>query len=378
MMVLLLLYSSLYCQYIAAQICDGCIDISTEKDLYRPSEHVEINIDVIVNKIPNRFVDAHVAWVQPSGDVNFKRQFLNWQVNEIKGDQIVVEPLKKKEIGGHQIYFILARVDSDPLVSNNWLAAKSIEISLLPENWKVSEQETISYNNRGLPQFVSHGGGEISGRRVTNSLQALNNAYDQGQRFIEVDFSWTSDNHLVLIHDWDISYQNLFSQYSDAPNLEKFNQLIMNYELTQLNLDQLLAWLHAHPDTTIITDIKDRNLEGLAYIAERAGDVKKQFIPQIYGVNEYNPAVELGFRNIIFTLYRTNISDSEVLDFASKNSLVALTLPTTRAVKSTLAQKLKHSGVFVYAHTINKNEVFNFLQSKGVSGIYSDILLPDK
>lgn len=103
---------------------------------------------------------------------------------------------------------------------------------------------------------------------------------------------------------------------------------------------------------------------------------KKQFIPQIYAVNEYNPAIELGFKNIIFTLYRTNISDSEVLDFVNNNALLALTLPANRAVEGTLAQKLKHSGVFVYVHTVNQNEVFNFLQSKGVSGIYSDTLFP--
>ena len=150
----------------------------------------------------------------------------------------------------------------------------------------------------------------------------------------------------------------------------------MNYGLTQLNFKQLLDCLDDHPDVRIVTDIKGRNLEGLAYIAKRAGDAQRQFIPQIYTVNEYDRVIAIGFQNIVFTLYRSAISDSEVLGFFKNNLLVALTLPINRAINSSLALDLKARGVFVYAHTVNQAEVYEYLQDKRIGGIYSDKLFP--
>ncbi|MCB1985666.1 MAG: hypothetical protein H6936_13820 [Burkholderiales bacterium] len=290
-------------------------------------------------------------------------------------ETILIESMENRQIGQHRFYFVLTRIDSDPLDSKSWLAIKGVEIYLLPQNWRRSGHESIS-NNNAMPQLIAHGGGEIAGNHVTNSLQALNKTYDLGQRFIEMDFSWTSDNHLVLIHDWNETYRQHFSMHSKAPDLNKFNRLSMNYGLTQLNLEQLLAWLHERPDAKIITDIKARNLEGLAYIAKNAGRMKGQFMPQIYNINEYNQAVALGFEKIIFTVYRTNISDAQLLDFASSHVLAAVTLPVNRATQGTLAQQLKNKGLFVYAHTVNQAVFFDFLQSKGVEGIYSDVIFP--
>jgi glycerophosphoryl diester phosphodiesterase len=372
----LVFFLFLFIQSAVAQFCANCIDISSQKYSYKPSERVLIFLDVLAADIPDRKVDAYVAIIHPSGNTRFIYQISSWRVRDAKNKQVIIEPLENKEIGQYQLYFILARIDSDPFDNNNWLAAKNIDIFFFPENWQAPGQEVIFSNNSGLPQLVAHGGGEVSGQLVTNSLQAIYHAYNRGQRFFELDFSWTVDQKLVLIHDWDITYRRLFSQNAKAPSLKEFDQLLMNYGLTQLNFEQLLSWLNDYPDVKVVTDIKDRNLEGLAYIAERAGDAQKQFVPQIFAASEYNQAAKLGFKDIIFTLYRTDISDSEVLDFVKKNTLFALTLPANRAIKGSLAQDLKGSGVFVYAHTVNHSEVYEYLQGRGVDGIYTDKLFP--
>lgn len=370
-----------YGQSGLAQFCDDCIAIATQKDFYQPSEQVSINLEVTATRMPDGITDAdvHVAWIQPNREIEFIHRIPGWKINDMSDETILVESMENREVGQHWFYFVLARIDSDPLDSNSWLAIKGAEIYVLPENWRRSDHGNIFSNNiTEMPRLIAHGGGEIAGHRVTNSLQALNRTYRLGQRFIEVDFSWTSDNHLVLIHDWDETYRQFFSKNSEAPDLNKFNRLSMSYGLTQLNFEQLLVWLRERPDALIITDIKERNLEGLAYIAKSAGKMKRQFVPQIYDVNEYNQTVALGFEKIIFTLYRSNISDAEVLDFASNHALAALTLPVNRAIKSTLAQKLQNKGLFVYAHTVNQADFFGYLKSRGVGGVYSDVLFPRK
>src|SRR5210317_451008 len=59
-----------------------------------------------------------------------------------------------------------------------------------------------SGSNISPPVFIAHAGGSLNGQKYTNSLEALNLNYQKGHRFFEVDFSWTSDEGLVAIHDW--------------------------------------------------------------------------------------------------------------------------------------------------------------------------------
>jgi hypothetical protein len=50
--------------------------------------------------------------------------------------------------------------------------------------------------NGGLPTLVAHAGGAVYGYRLTNSLEALDTAYNGGHRFVELDFEITSDGEI--------------------------------------------------------------------------------------------------------------------------------------------------------------------------------------
>jgi glycerophosphoryl diester phosphodiesterase len=50
--------------------------------------------------------------------------------------------------------------------------------------------------------MIAHAGGLVDGATMTNSLEALYSARDNGFRFIELDLSFTSDSMLVALHDW--------------------------------------------------------------------------------------------------------------------------------------------------------------------------------
>jgi len=220
--------------------------------------------------------------------------------------------------------------------------------------------------------MIAHAGGIGNHRANTNSLEALENSVGCGYRAIEVDLSWTTDGYLVLIHDWETALRELFHQEPGAMTLEEFRSLQSPHGLTQLDLDGLARWLERHPDHLIITDIKARNVEGLKIIAERYPRLRDQIVPQIYQPETAAAVRSLGFDRLILTLYRSEIQDRRVVEFATENPVWAVTMPVGRAADSDLAGQLEAQGVVVYAHTVNDHSLAVTLREKGVFGVYSD------
>ncbi|MCH6561106.1 MAG: hypothetical protein IH800_01640 [Myxococcales bacterium] len=146
--------------------------------------------------------------------------------------------------------------------------------------------------------------------------------------------------------------------------------------LTQMTLEDLYEWLRRHEDAHIVTDVKVQNLVALWVIAKTAGSLKERFIPQVDQFGELGSVRALGFENVIFTVYRTRATPSQVLSFGSNNDLFAVTMPWEWALSLSLPQELRKRGVFVYAHTVNSLDVWRELQGVGVSGIYTDFLTP--
>jgi glycerophosphoryl diester phosphodiesterase len=224
--------------------------------------------------------------------------------------------------------------------------------------------------------LVAHAGGGFAGETYSNSLEALDRNYTNGHRLFEIDLNWTTDEHLVLVHDWDNSFKKWFAAAGVQPSLKEFKTLKMKSDLTQMTLEDLYTWLRDHKYAYIVTDVKERNLAALRVIARTAGGLKRHFIPQIYHFSELGPVRGLGFENVIFTVYRSRATPDQVLSFGTTNDLFAITMPRKWALSFSLPQGLKRRGVFVYAHTVNSLDVWRDLRAAGVSGIYTDFLTP--
>jgi glycerophosphoryl diester phosphodiesterase len=139
-------------------------------------------------------------------------------------------------------------------------------------------------------------------------------------------------------------------------------------------LEDLYSWLSEHEDVYIITDVKTKNLAALKHISATAGILKKQFIPQIYNLNEFAPVKRLGFKDIVLTLYRLNLSDEKIVEFAAANELFAVTMPLEKAISTSLAEELENKNVAVLVHTVNSFKIWEKLRQKGIEGIYTDVL----
>src|SRR5689334_12250244 len=108
-------------------------------------------------------------------------------------------------------------------IKRHWfIMLLTLIISLVPTNSTIFFAHIDSKDiDRGVPDkeltkniasqdIVAHACGEYDGITYTNSLNALNANYNRGFRYFEIDFNYTSDGHIVLIHDWTGTGKKLF------------------------------------------------------------------------------------------------------------------------------------------------------------------------
>lgn len=219
-----------------------------------------------------------------------------------------------------------------------------------------------SYFN-SLKKFrVAHAGGEYNGLKYVNSIAAMN-LNSKYTKYIELDLQLTKDNRLVCIHDPLI-------------NNKYFNELQKEFPKKDFCYDEtLIKFLEENQQIIIITDFKTDNLRGLRFIKNNFKQFSKRFIPQIYNEDEYLPVKNLGYKEIIFTLYRVgSYSNAKIAKITENFDLFGLTMDPPR-LRSGIAEKIQNKNFLIYVYTVNS--YLRFLQYKiffGADEIYTDNL----
>ncbi|MBL4659990.1 MAG: hypothetical protein JKY19_06520 [Alcanivoracaceae bacterium] len=234
----------------------------------------------------------------------------------------------------------------------------------------------ITSITKANPLMIAHAGGGIDGKNYSNSLEAINLNYSKGFRYFEIDFSWTKDEKLVCIHDWQKQFKKVFAYKTRHPlSAEQFQSLLdKTAGLHPCTLTTLGEWLEKHEDAKIITDIKSENIKALGTIIKLYPHLSRQFIPQFYQPYEYKILKSMGFKQLIWILYQYQGAHASVVIHAQDMKLFAISMKASQAKKAFAQQLIKDkNNVFVY--TINKQKKLNKLVKKyHVSGIYTDFL----
>ena len=239
---------------------------------------------------------------------------------------------------------------------------------------------------------VAHAGGGYLGKTYTNSLDALT-ANIKSFELFEIDLEWTSDKHLVCMHDWEESAAASFGKsFSSPPSLEEFQKLVdQQTAFKNCTFETLMVWLNQNPSKKIITDIKTDNVAALSWIAKHYPSHIQRFIPQIYQREEYKAVKDLGYKDIIFTFYKFRGENNAIIASIDGMSLYAVTVSKRKlktkfehfleSVKAPifppyLIRKLTALNVPVYVHTVNDHQEWSRYQRSGVTEIYTDWLEP--
>ena len=240
----------------------------------------------------------------------------------------------------------------------------------------IEEQVNENQFNQEM-KFILHAGGVTpEGIIGSNSIEALENSYAQGYRIMEIDLCWTKDNQLVCVHDWNSYYAPRFGK--DSLTLQEFSKVKGSYYgYTSMTLDDLIQWMKLHNDAIIVTDIKENNVMGVELLAQKVPELKDRFWIQIYGKQEYDTISELGFKNIILTVYSMSWEEKQnaekLVEFAEKHLLIGITFPIELLeLIPDYLKTLKKAKVPLFVHTVNDTEIQRELFTAGVSGIYTD------
>ncbi len=243
--------------------------------------------------------------------------------------------------------------------------------------FNVSEEKLNDINKFEMKR-VAHAGGSFGGMTYTNSIEALNENMANNFSYFEIDFSFTKDRELVCIHDWKNNFKNIFGFTIQEPlTLDEFYYFIEKNKFHNCTLKTLSKWLSDNPDTFIITDVKGDNVQALKKIIETIPNAQERVIPQIYDPNNFTKIKSMGFKNVIWTLYRYSGDNDEIMNII-KNfyGSFAVTIDENRA-KTSLLKELQDSEVPVYVHTINNQKTADdFISNNYKTEIYTDVLFP--
>ncbi|MBP2001736.1 glycerophosphoryl diester phosphodiesterase [Paenibacillus shirakamiensis] len=238
---------------------------------------------------------------------------------------------------------------------------------------------------------VSHAMGAIKGHTITNSYEAFIANYEKGVRNFEMDFTFTSDGHLVGRHDWSEGLNKLLGQDQQLKaqgiqgrlTYEQFMRTDVNGLYKPLAWEDVLNLLVKYPDIYIITDTKENKPEEYRRVMEAMVSTARQkdpsvldrIVPQIYSQPMWDELQSIyPFKQVIYTLYETDDTDAEVLAFAKQHpSLAAVTMSGGRAT-SELVTGLNKMNIPSYVHTVNDVKQILKFKRMGVYGFYSDSL----
>ncbi len=228
------------------------------------------------------------------------------------------------------------------------------------------------------------------GDTLTNSLEAFQYNYKRGQRVFEADVQITSDGKMVLRHDWvsGLGQEEAFGwteEDSWAVTEEKFLSTPIYGKYTPLSLEDWFAIMREYPDIWFVTDTKyspeveaQFSLFTDTAIENGYEDVLSRVIVQIYYKEMYDEVMEVyPFENLIWTLYYIGYpGKQEILDFMAEKEILVLVMPSSWW-NGQQEEDLKDSSIKVYVHTVNDEEEALLRLQHGVSGIYSDDILPE-
>ena len=217
-------------------------------------------------------------------------------------------------------------------------------------------------------RYIPHAGGQVEGSYLyTNSLEALQETDNWGNRVVELDFLWTTDDELICLHNWG-------DDLPEKCDLETFLSGKIYDRFTPIGLEQVADWLTSHPETKVVMDFKERSVEGLQLISQKYPALLEQFIPYIYHTREYESVRGMGYENIILYLARMSGEEkdySAMASFAREKGLVGIAVfPYTEAE---MAQHLDDTGVPLLAYTVNDEQWMYELVQQGIDGFFTDL-----
>lgn len=244
-----------------------------------------------------------------------------------------------------------------------------------------SDQRDIAKAREKLVQdkAVVHAGGFIEDNQgveydYTNSYDALVNAYEKGNRVIEIDLFQVTDGIVCAHGSSDEIGKFGFDLEHETVSMEMFLNTKIYGEFTPMSIDMLVAFMREHEDLVIVTDVKGYNVDVCKILADNYSDLKDRFFIQMYHVDEFQTLWDMGFHHIIYTLYNANEEEKKpvsVYETCRIYDIMALTYWEGWMDDDEYSNVLQEN-IPKCEHTVNDVEVMKEDLANRIDVIYTD------
>lgn len=245
----------------------------------------------------------------------------------------------------------------------------SVEIHPVPDEPFACEDDRWEAAKVDPRRFIAHAGGQIDGRMYTNSLEALELAYDRGLKLFELDLIRTRDGHLVAAHDWGW-WQDATGSALEEPTLRQFLELPLFGAYRTLDLPALDRWFAEHADAWLVTDKVDdfrALLDGFSH--------DDRMIVEVFGVDEFRRAANEGIRYPMLSLGASIRQDGKQAIIALlEETPVKFAAVATKDMNRTAAvlELMRDNGACVYVFTSSDPAFLEQQFESRVFGAYTD------
>ena len=227
--------------------------------------------------------------------------------------------------------------------------------------------------------LIAHAGGAVGGETMTNSLEALHAAHNNGYRYIELDLNFTSDSILVAVHDWAEYNESMGMEErgDSAPTLAFFMSNPLPSGHTPLSADGINQFFLTYDNLHFVTDkISDPD------VLERFfPDLKERMVVEAFNYDHYSALIDRGFEYVTYSCMAEDIPSATMKHIVFSwlfpgKKIERLALHTSAFDYLYMKFLLSISEFEISLFTVNNLYEIPEAASQGLKFIYTDSMLP--
>lgn len=227
----------------------------------------------------------------------------------------------------------------------------------------------IIVNSGGL---IAHAGGGINGLKYTNSLEAMEQSIEHDFKMIELDLLISSDGRIVAVHDWKSFHEITNSNNTGSISYKEYESKIIYDKYKTLNISTAIDVLDEN-DVVLVTD----KIKNIALLSKYIIDKDKSII-EVFSIDKYNEAIELGFNNVALNI---DLNTPFILEWIDLNKIKAVTYrgDNLGSLGSEYKKAIELSNMGVSSMIYSTNDLdLDGIKASGIGNfaLYVDFVLP--
>lgn len=298
--------------------------------------------------------------------------------------------------------FVVTYKMHDKIKDQRNSSSEKRELSFLHENIndikklkKLKDEPDAWYTNY---HFVSHSGGGIQGKLYSNSLEAWNLSYENGNRVFDADLMFTTDGEIVLRHENNDNLELNEKRISESVftitdtgcleittedyplTFKEFMNSKIYSKYTPLSLENMIDYMYDHKDLYVSVDSKDnvKKLYQKIYdtaLAKNKQEILDRIIVSVYDQKSYKDIKKIyNFKNYNMRQYINNPQNYyELAKFCIENNIHVINI-SKKFITDNEIKLLEEKGIHVYVAVIDYISDLNYYKDKGASGVITNWL----